>query len=238
MSNTWFRFKQFTIEQSDTVMKVNTDGVLLGAWSPVSAYERILDVGTGTGVIALMLAQRSTDAKIDAVELDERSAKQAEHNVKKSRWSNRISVIHTSFQQFAEKSHEQYELIVSNPPYFVDALLPHDEKRLLSRHTEALSYDELLDGAVKLLHKDGCMSVILPYVEGNVFIAKAAAVGLYCIHKTNVYPFMGKPVKRLLLNFSRRAEPHCESSLFIHLPKSTDYTPEYKTLTKDFYLNF
>jgi tRNA1Val (adenine37-N6)-methyltransferase len=238
MSNSYFQFKQFTVQQSDTAMKVNTDGVLLGAWVPVENVKRALDAGTGTGVIALMLAQRHPDALIDAVDIDEASAKQAAINVRESMWSERIQVVSSSLQQFAQHSAIRYDLIVSNPPYFVNALLPPDERRAVSRHTTALPYDDLLTSACILLQPEGRLSVILPYAEGAVFIMLAAEKGLHCTHKVNVYSTIGKPPKRVLLSFMRQPAALHESSLTIHLPFSSDYTSEYKILTQNFYLHF
>jgi tRNA1Val (adenine37-N6)-methyltransferase len=234
--NTYFRFKQFTVQQSVAAMKVNTDGVLLGAWTPVERAVSALDVGAGTGVIALMLAQRNARLLIDAVEIDEASAQQAAANVRQSPWDARIRVVHASFQQFAQVTESCYHLIVSNPPYFVDALPPADEKRRVSRHAATLPYADLLDGAAALLEPEGRLSVILPCVEGVFFAAQAAAKGLYCTRKTTVYAAVGKPAKRVLLLFAREPVPLQEDSLVIHLPHGVGYTPEYMALTGDFYL--
>ncbi len=242
MPNNYFRFKQFTVRQENAAMKVNTDGVLLGAWMDVQDLThdtvRILDIGTGTGVIALMLAQRVPQAAIDAVEIDEASAQQAAENVRHSPWPERVNVVNTDFQAYAAESGKQYDVIVSNPPYFVDALLPGDRQRMQARHATALPYDELLNGVVKLLAAGGCFGVILPYVEGSVFIAKAAAAGLYCTRKTNVGAAVGRPVKRLLLTFERTKRVLHEQHFCIHPADSAEYTAEYQELTKEFYLNF
>jgi tRNA1Val (adenine37-N6)-methyltransferase len=236
LSNTYFRFKQFTVQQSGAAMKVNTDGVLLGAWTPVEQSGRALDVGAGTGVIALMLAQRNPRLLIDAVEIDEASVRQAAANVQQSPWSARIQVVHMSFQQFAQAAACRYQLIVSNPPYFVNALPPADEKRLVTRHAATLPYAALLDGAATLLAPGGRLSLILPCVEGELFVAQAAGKGFYCTQKTTVYAVAGKPPKRLLLLFAREPAPLQESSLVIHLPHGAGYTPDYKALTGAFYL--
>jgi tRNA1Val (adenine37-N6)-methyltransferase len=201
MSNNFFRFKQFTIQQSAAAMKVNTDGVLLGAWADVQGATRILDVGTGTGVIALMLAQRTATAVIDAVEIDRDSATQAAKNIADSPWAARVNVFTMPFQTYTANAFASYDLIVSNPPYFVDALLPDTEERLLSRHAASLSYEDLIAGVNALLRDTGRFCLILPYAEANVFIAKAAMAQLYCTHKTNVCSAPEKPVKRLLLVF-------------------------------------
>ena len=246
MSNNYFRFKQFTVQQSEAAMKVNTDGVLLGAWTDVQGATRILDVGTGTGVIALMLAQRTTTALIDAVEIDIDSAMQAAKNIADSPWAERMMVFALPFLNYAANITTRYDLIVSNPPYFVDALLPDNEQRLLSRHAERLPYEDLIAGVHALLTDTGRFCLILPYAEGNVFIAKAACAGLYCTHKTNVCTAPGKPVKRLLLVLKRKPAPCSEQTLHISLSlrnvnnkdKAAAYSPEYRALTRDFYLYF
>jgi tRNA1Val (adenine37-N6)-methyltransferase len=246
MPNNYFRFKQFTVQQSATAMKVNTDGVLLGAWTDVRGAARILDVGTGTGVIALMLAQRTKTALIDAVEIDRNSAMQAAENVAHSPWPERVRVFALSFVNYAAKTAERYDLVVSNPPYFVDALLPGTEQRLLSRHAESLPYEDLIAGVHTLLTDNGRFSLILPYAEANIFIAKAAVAGLYCTHKTNVCSVRGKPVKRVLMLIERKPAPVREETICIYMPHSDtqskdtadNYSPEYSALTKDFYLYF
>jgi tRNA1Val (adenine37-N6)-methyltransferase len=236
MSNTYFRFKQFTVEQSGAAMKVNTDGVLLGAWAPVDQAARALDVGAGTGVIALMLAQRNTRLLVDAVEIDEASAQQAADNIRQSPWGARVRVIHAAFQQFARDAVNRYHLIVSNPPYFVNALQPADEKRLVTRHAAALPYAALLDGAAALLEPEGLLGVILPCPEGNLFAAQAAGKGFHCVRSTTVYAAAGKPAKRLLLLFARAPAPLQAASLIIHLPYGAGFTPEYRALMQEFYL--
>ena len=246
MSNNYFRFKQFTVQQSGAAMKVNTDGVLLGAWADVQDATRILDIGTGTGVIALMLAQRTTTALIDAVEIDVSSAQQAIENVANSLWRERIRVFTQPFFDYAMSSTDRYDLIVANPPYFVDALLPDNQKRLVSRHATTLPYDDLITGVNALLTDNGRFCLILPYTEANVFVAKAAMTGLFCTHKINVCSAPGKPVKRLLLAIERQPATPKEQTLYIYLNRkdveTTDvvsfYSSEYRTLTKDFYLYF
>jgi tRNA1Val (adenine37-N6)-methyltransferase len=236
VSNTYFQFKQFTVQQSGAAMKVNTDGVLLGAWTPMAPAGRALDVGAGTGVIALMLAQRSARLQVDAVEIDEASAQQAAENVRQSPWGARVRVVRAPFQAYARTAACRYRLIVSNPPYFVNALPPPDEKRTIARHAAALPYPDLLDGAATLLEPAGRLSVILPCAEGSLFAAQAVAKGFHCIRKTTVYAFAGKPAKRQLLLFAREPAALQETSLVIHLPHGAGYTPEYRALTGAFYL--
>ena len=236
MPNSYFRFKQFLINQNKTAMKVGTDGVLLGAWVDVSNAGSILDIGTGTGLIAIMLAQRS-DANIDAVEIEESAASQARENIANCKWAKRISIFHQSVQKFAVLSAQKYDLIVSNPPYFTNSLKSSDLTRDCARHTEQLPYHELLSSIDRLLSENGRFAGIFPYVEGNTFIAMASAHGLYCTKKTNVYGKTNGRLKRLLLEFRRTKIPLEEDSLEIRTAEG-NYAEKYIELTKDFYLDF
>jgi tRNA1Val (adenine37-N6)-methyltransferase len=236
MPNQFFRFKQFAVRQERSAMKVGTDGVLLGAWANIGNTKRVLDVGTGTGLIALMIAQRSA-ALIDAVEIDENSALQAIENVKSSRWSERIKVYNKSFQDFTSETINRYDLIVSNPPYFVNSLKSEEVARMVARHNEQLSHSELLYGVSKLLTDHGRFVGIFPYVEGNIFVAEASKYGLFCISRVSIHGKVNGPIKRVMLNFSRHKQPLEESVLSIR-GFDSEYTPEYVQLTKDFYLAF
>jgi tRNA1Val (adenine37-N6)-methyltransferase len=236
MPNQYFRFKQFAIRQEKSAMKVGTDGVMLGAWATIGNAKTILDVGTGTGLIALMLAQRSS-ATIDAVEIDNPSAQQAIENVNSSRWQNRVAVHCKPFQQFAKEASLQYDLIVSNPPYFIKSLKSEEAARTVARHNELLPHVELLEGINKLLNKNGRFAGIFPYVEGNVFVALASTYNLFCSKRVSVYGKINGPVKRLMLEFSREKLPLDETSIAVR-GVDGEYTPEYVSLTKDFYLAF
>lgn len=217
-------------------MKVGTDGVMLGAWATIGNAKTILDVGTGTGLIALMLAQRS-NATIDAVEIDEPSAQQAIVNVNSSRWQNRVAVHCQPFQQFAKEAGIRYDLIVSNPPYFIKSLKSEEAARTVARHNELLPHAELLEGINKLLNENGRFVGIFPYVEGNVFVALASTYSLYCTKRVSVYGKLNGSIKRLMLEFSRKKLPLEESTIAIR-GVDGEYTPEYISLTKDFYLAF
>lgn len=236
MPNNYFRFKQFAIRQEKSAMKVGTDGVMLGAWAAIDNAKTILDVGAGTGLIALMLAQRS-NASIDAVEIDESSAQQALENVNSSRWQSRVKVHCKPFQQFAIETGIQYDLIVSNPPYFIKSLKPEEAARTVARHNELLPHTELLEGINKLLNENGRFAGIFPYVEGNVFVALASTCNLYCTKRVSIYGKINGPVKRLMLEFSREKLPLEETSITVR-GIDGEYTPEYVNLTKDFYLAF
>ncbi len=237
MPNDYFKFKQFIIQQDKCAMKVGTDGVLLGAWADCVNAKSILDIGAGTGLISLMLAQRS-NAKIEAVEIDEAACVQAKENIKKSLWHDRIEILNKSFQDFSKSTNEKYDLIVSNPPYFQNSLYAPDEKRTDARHNSNLKLDDLLNGALNLLTEKGKLSIILPYLEGTLFILKAAENGMYCIRQTKVLPKPDREPKRLLLEFMKEKMPLIEQELIIELNKRHEYSEAYKNLTKDFYLAF
>ena len=236
MPSQYFRFKQFAIRQERVAMKVGTDGVMLGAWADTSHATSILDVGTGTGLIALMLAQR-TDAAVDAVEIDEPSAQQALENVNSSRWKDRIAIHCKSFQQFANETSKRYDLIVSNPPYFIKSLKSEEVARTVARHNDLLPHSELLNGICTLLSPSGRFAGIFPYVEGNVFVALAATFGLYCTKRVSVFGKDKGSIKRLMLEFGREKLPVEEYSISVRASNG-EYTPDYIQLTKSFYLAF
>lgn len=237
MPNNYFKFKKFTVYQDKCAMKVGTDGVLLGAWANCEGAKKVLDIGTGTGLVALMLAQRS-NATIDAVEIDREATKQAKENVQKSPWGDRIEIINQSFQEFTKMRDESYDLIVSNPPYFQNAFFAPDEKRTNARHNSNLQLEDLLTGAQKLMNEEGILSMILPYLEGSMFILKASEMGLYCVRQTKVLPKPNREPKRLLLEFMKTKKPLVEQEIIIELNKRHEYSEAYKNLTQDFYLAF
>lgn len=218
-------------------MKVGTDGVLLGAWANCENIEQVLDIGTGTGLIALMIAQRSSST-IDAVEIDEVTCKQAIDNVKRSPWKDRINIMHQSFQNFSKTTKKSYDLIVSNPPYFQNSLFAQDHKRTDARHNSNLELEDIISASMKLLNDKGKLNLILPYLEGTMFIVKAAEYGLYCVRQTKVLPKPKTEPKRLLLEFMKTKKPLDEQEIIIELNKRHEYSEAYKNLTKDFYLAF
>ncbi|MCG8411025.1 MAG: methyltransferase [Bacteroidales bacterium] len=237
MPNNYFKFKQFTIYQDQCAMKVGTDGVLLGAWANCDYAHKILDIGTGTGLIALMLAQRS-EACIDAIEIDEKACKQAADNALRSPWKDQIEVINESLQDWLKIENLKYDLIVSNPPYFQNSMYATDENRTNARHNSTLDLKYLIRAAQLFLDNEGILSVILPYLEGTMFILQAAEQGLFCVRQTNVLPKPGKEPKRLLLEFSKTKKPLVEQEIIIELNKRHQYSEAYKNLTRDFYLAF
>lgn len=235
-SNTEFKFKQFSIEQDQCPMKVGTDGVLLGAWVDVSNAEQILDIGAGTGLIAIMLAQRTSTAQIDAVEIDGHACSQANSNMKASPWSDRLNSVESSIQDFAKLSQKEYDLIVSNPPFFTGGTLSDQNDRNNVRHTVKLPNGELLSSVRRLLKKGGRFCVILPLIEGLRFKELAQNYSFHCTKATKVKPKHDKSVERLLLQFEQSPQPLIEDELVIQYEKRNDFTEEYIALTKDFYL--
>ena len=215
-------------------MKVGTDAVLLGAWVNVMHANRILDIGTGSGVIALMLAQRSSEnVHIDAVEIEHQDAMQAKENISNSPWPNRISVYEVPIQQFS--SEVKYDLIASNPPYFKNSFQPPDKKRLHTRHTVSLDFPELLSFVARLLKPHGRFSVILPYTEGLEFIDLAKQHTLFCSRQWSFRPREEKPIERWLLEFQFQSSEKEEGEI-VHYKEADQWTEDYKVLTKDFYL--
>ncbi len=240
MSNSSFAFKKFTIRQEKCAMKVGTDAVLLGAWAKTYGVRHALDIGTGTGVIALMLAQKC-GATIDAIDIDEDSCGEAKKNVKNSPWPERVHVHHISLQDFARMQDEKYELIVSNPPYFNDSLPATEESRTKARHTVLLPFRDLVEGAAKLLTKEGKFCVILPPREGEKFKEIAASKGLHLTRITRVKTTPEKAEKRWLMQFAFTPKPQVSDSTLIIEQDNLNaqhYTDEYKELTREYYLYF
>ncbi len=237
MANPYFRFKQFTIWQDKTAMKVGTDGVLLGAWTGIGRAKRILDVGTGTGLVALMMAQRST-AEIHAIEPESKAFEQAVENINNSRWPERIHLSQITFQEYIQQTSHAFDLIVSNPPYFRDSLHSPDEERNRARHAQTLSGKDLILGSLKIMKEEGRFSIILPYREGHEFIELAKQNGFHCTRKTYVKPTPDKSPKRLLMEFSRQTFKTKQDYLIIEKGGRHNFTEEYQNLTRDFYLYF
>jgi tRNA1Val (adenine37-N6)-methyltransferase len=231
-----FRFKHFNVAHDRCTHKVGTDGVLLGSWVGIDGEDRfLLDIGTGSGVIALMLAQRSNrHAHIDAVEIDEHDAQQARENVARSPWPEKISVHHATIQNFS--AHQRYDLIVSNPPFFVNSLLPPGQKRSQARHTQHLSFDDLLKSVARLLADTGRFALILPYTEAKQFLDAAAAADLHPRRKTFFRSRRHKPIERVLMELSKGPGEVHESSLLLYEDGGA-WSPTYRALTRDFYLD-
>jgi len=234
--NNWFEFKQFRIEQQKAAMKVGTDGVLLGAWTPVKDSLRILDIGTGTGLIALLLAQRSF-ATVDAVEIDELACEEAKFNFEQSPWKDRLKVFNTDFQMFVNLPFGPYDLIVSNPPFFVNSLKTKNAALSVARHNDVLTFDQLVICARKLLNNNGRLCVIIPFTSCEEFRGCARLAGFYLQRQTQVIPKFGRAPKRVLLEFTVKPCYPINNELVI-LDEGGNYTRDYKTLTASYYPAF
>jgi tRNA1Val (adenine37-N6)-methyltransferase len=237
MSADRFEFKQFTINQSRCAMKVGTDAVLLGAWIQIEGAESILDIGTGTGVIALMMAQKGT-AMITAIDIDASACEQSKENIGNSPWPDRIKVLNESLQQFTINNQHKFDLIVSNPPYFVDAYKSLEEARNQARHADQLPFNEFINCAKLLLHEKGKICVILPTRESIKFRELAAANQLYLTRIMHIKTTEYKDEKRQMLQFELINKKLVDETLVIEQDERHNYSKEYKELTKDFYLSF
>lgn len=236
MSSDVFAFKQFKIKQDKCAMKVGTDAVLLGAWTECGNAKKILDVGTGTGVLALMLAQKS-EATIWAIDIDKDSFIDAKENAYQSKWNDRLNVLNISMQEFTKENSNDFDVIISNPPYFTDAYKAKELSRNTARHTDELPFDQLIECVVKLLSEDGHFFSILPYNEAIQFKNMAAKNNLYLIKSTRVKTKPEKEPKRLLMMYSRKQQIQTEDELVIELDERHHYTQQYIDLTKDYYLD-
>lgn len=218
-----FQFKQFTIYQDLCAMKVGTDGVLLGAWA--NGGKRVLDAGTGTGIIALMMAQRYPNAVVTAIDIDEGAVKQAQQNVVQSPFSQQITVLHNTLQEHQG----EYDAIISNPPFFIDSLAGPDEQRNVARHTQTLTYTELMQAAWRLLSDEGELSVVVPFDYRKRMEDEAIFVGFFPSKVCAVKTTERKPAKRYLLSFKKHPCRCEQEQLTIGLER-------YQELTKEFYL--
>lgn len=216
-------------------MKVGTDGILLGAWADIENSANVLDIGTGTGLIALMLAQRSPDALVHAVEIDANACTQASENFSASPWSDRLTAFNDSIQDYAAFSRTSYDLIVSNPPFFTGGTLSINQDRSEVRHTIKLPTGDLLASARKLLKPTGKFCVVLPLLEGLRCQERAATYGLHCTKIVEIFPKPDKKANRVLMQFEKTPKSLEESTLTIRLDDE-NYKEEFKAKTKDFYL--
>ncbi len=230
-----FRFKKFEIKQEESAMKVGTDGVLLGAWCQHPNPKKILDVGTGTGLIALMLAQRFAQAKITAIEIDKKSSEEAAFNMQSCGWNKRLECLNISLQNF--NTTEKFDLIVSNPPFFEGTTTSGNSQRDTARHTDYLSYLELLQKSKELLQQDGTLAIVFPKDSFDKISQIAAKIGLFQKRASYLKGNENSKIKRVLLELTRKELKKEENTLVIEVSRN-NYTQEYKELCKDFYLKF
>ncbi len=236
MSNSYFKFKQFTVKQEKCAMKVGTDGVLLGAWAAVPSQGKVLDIGTGTGLVALMLAQRS-EANVVGIDIDMEACEQAADNAKHSPWASRIAILHQDVKTLDESYEGQFDCIVSNPPYFKENTKCPGKQRNTARHTDDLNFAELLRAVALLLNEEGNFSVVLPADAAIDFVSEAIDKRLYLCRQTWIHSKPGAAPKPVLMAFSKKQSASTEVvHLTIH-EADHSFSEAYASLTKDFYLD-
>ncbi len=238
MGRDHFQFKQFLVRQKQSAMRVGTDGVLLGAWLPLdNEPQKILDVGTGTGLMALMLAQRCPEATIQGVETDLEACEEARANFAASKWSERLTAIHSTFQQYARSASVKYDLMVCNPPFFSDGIKSSCNKKRMARHNDSLSHEEILDGCKSLMTPVGRLGIILPAGIFSRFQITAARRGWFEHRRTWVRPLPHKPAKRVLSLWGLQMRGSLQVDEMTLEWAHHQYSPEFKALTAEFYLD-
>ena len=232
-----FQFKQFSIQQNRCAMKVGTDSVLLGAWCPIDNNPfSVLDIGAGTGILSLMIAQRTNAEQIDAIEIDEDAYEQCVENFENSPWGDRLFCFHAGLDEFIAEPEDEYDLIISNPPFYAEDYKTENSQRDLARFQDAMPFEDLVEAANLLLSENGIFAVIIPYKEEESFIDLCAEVELYPVKVTRVKGTPTTEIKRSLLAFKRYELPVLEADELIIEINRHEYTDDYINLTRDFYL--
>lgn len=232
----FFRFKKFTIHQDKCAMKVGTDGVLLGAWTDTGFATKIADIGTGTGLIAIMLAQKS-NASITGIEIDKETARQANENMSNTLWKDRLNVVEADIRDYYPHHEAEFDLIVSNPPFFNENTKGYSEKRNIARHTDGLSFGLLVEAVSFILKEDGRFSVIIPATSAQEFISEAIRHKLSLTRKTEVITKLGTPAKRVMMEFCKNTSNNATTEYAqLLLSENGNKSQEYINLTSDFYL--
>ena len=232
-----FHFKQFTVQDEKSAMKIGTDAVLLGAWCPIENNPKtILDIGAGTGILSLMLAQRTNCEQIDAVEIDENAYEECVENFENSPWSDRLFCFHAGLDEFVEEPEEEYDLIICNPPFYAEDFKSKNESRDLARFQDAMPFEDLIEAADLLLSENGIFSVIIPFKEEENFIDLCAEVELFPTKITRVKGSEKTAIVRSLLAFKRFELSVLDAYELIIEINRHEYTDDYINLTKDFYL--
>ncbi|MCH7402820.1 tRNA1(Val) (adenine(37)-N6)-methyltransferase [Belliella kenyensis] len=237
MKDSSFRFKQFIVKQDQSGMKISTDAVLLGALVGGCSFKKVLDIGTGTGVIALMLAQRLPDAQIDAIEIDPKAYSQAKGNFTESPFSDRLKISQGAIQEYYHRRNSAYDLIVSNPPYYPDHLKSPNQQKNQAMHTDSLSFDDLVGSVDRLLQDDGEFWLILPSRQMNEFTQLAIKCNLYPKSSISIHDKSERPPIRYIQCFARKVQSVIEDQVII---KQSDgmYTTQYSELLKEFLIIF
>lgn len=236
MKNTLFRFKQFQIDQSKSAMKIGTDGVLLGAWTSVNRKPKIiLDIGSGTGLIALMLAQRTINSIIKAIEIEEGAAVEAAANFQSSPWSDRLELIHADVLNYTQKSNETFDLIVSNPPFFTTPFKVSEDSRSTARDNNHLRYEDLFSCVDQLLNPTGSFSMVCPFEYRNKLVVLGLEHHLHLVHELHVKGASTSSFKRILMRFEKTKSTLLTEELILEESRN-QRTPEHQQLVQDFYL--
>ena len=240
MSIPYFKFKRFTVFHDESAMKVGTDGTLIGAWASLEGVKTVLDVGCGCGLIALMIAQRSSDSTVLGIDIDEASVRQAARNVAASLWADRVSIECRDVRDLKLDDFGRFDLVVTNPPFYEEDVACPDLSRNSARHTDCLSFEELVEAAARLLSEKGTLSLVLPAKSKSRFVGVAASRWLYLSRFTSVITKPGKQPKRVLMEFKRTLTDAVEDDLYIYnkgIYNKGMFSEEYVKLMKDFYLN-
>lgn len=233
-----FQFKQFAILQEKVAMKLSTDAMLLGSWADINTISNALDIGSGTGILALMIAQRNNIATIDGIDINEDAVEQAKENVLASPWSNRIHILHSDLHHYFQTCKKKYDLIICNPPYFSKGFPVVDRGRNMARVAENLDSELLFKSSQNLLTETGKLAVIIPFGNADKFLESAMHHNLFCSRKTIVYSKAGKPPVRMLLEIKKQQTIVQEDILIIEGEKPNIYSDTFKKLTEEFYLHF
>ncbi|WP_298304787.1 methyltransferase [Flavobacterium sp.] len=232
-----FKFKQFSVQQDKCAMKIGTDGVLLGAWCPIDNNPfSVLDIGAGTGILSLILAQRSNAEQIDSLEIDEEAYEQCVENFENSPWSDRLFCFHAGLDEFVDEPEDEYDIIISNPPFYSEDYKTDDSQRDLARFQDALPFEDLIEAADLLLSENGIFAVIIPFKEEERFIDLCAEVELFPVKVTRVKGSHTTPIVRSLLAFKRYELSVLTADKLVIEISRHEYTDDYINLTKDFYL--
>ena len=232
-----FNFKKFSIHQNNAAMKIGTDGILIGAWVNISKKFKALDIGSGTGIISIMLCQRNLNLELDSIELSPSAIMDAKINIENCNWSDRIKLFHQSLKDFHPNS--KYDLIVSNPPYFKKSLQPSNSERSKARHQNDLKLEDILKFSNQNLTKDGSLNIILPFEQKSEAIEIAKKHGLNSVKECAVYPKPDKAPHRILIEFSKNENKQIiKESLVIEKAGRHNYSEDYKKLTREFYTIF
>jgi tRNA1Val (adenine37-N6)-methyltransferase len=231
-----FKFKQFTVNQDKCAMKIGTDGVLLGAWTSIEHNPfNVLDIGAGTGILSLMIAQRSYAENIEALEIDDDAFEQCAENFENSPWNDRLFCFHASLMEYIEAVDEKFDLIICNPPFYTEDYKTEDEARNVARFNDAMPMEHIIFAVINFLSDKGKFSIIIPYKEEEKYIDEASLIHLFPNRILRVRGNANSDIKRSLIEFSYSESPINISELIIETERH-QYTEDYINLTKDFYL--